>query len=141
MVIQIGGAVNGHEGYSLITPHMEKHFTVIDFDHRGYGQSDRPDQKYTMDTWVDDMAALLDALGIEKCHVHGGSMGGFIAGPKYVIEYLKHKARCFIFTASLAPSVAGGVLKALEVMQHRACPIGVVVVLGFERLDLGGDRP
>jgi 3-oxoadipate enol-lactonase len=78
-VIQIGGAVNGHEGYSLITPAMAEHFTVIDFDHRGYGQSDRPDQKYTMQTWVDDMAGLLDALGIQKCHVHGGSMGGFIA--------------------------------------------------------------
>ncbi|MEA2511709.1 MAG: 3-oxoadipate enol-lactonase [Thermomicrobiales bacterium] len=85
-VIQIGGAVNGHEGYGLITPHMKDHFTVIDFDHRGYGYSDRPAQKYTMETWVDDMAALLDALGVEKCHVHGGSMGGFIAclfGAKY----------------------------------------------------------
>jgi pimeloyl-ACP methyl ester carboxylesterase len=78
-VIQIGGAVNGHEGYALVTPKMAEKFTVIDFDHRGYGQSDRPDQKYTMDTWVDDMAGLLDALGIERCHVHGGSMGGFIA--------------------------------------------------------------
>lgn len=46
-----------------------------------------------------------------------GSMGGFLAGPKYVIDYLKHKARCFIFTASLAPAVAGGVLKALQIMQ------------------------
>ncbi|HEY7033785.1 MAG TPA: alpha/beta hydrolase [Thermomicrobiales bacterium] len=85
-VIQIGGAVNGHEGYALITPHMKEHFTVIDFDHRGYGFSDRPSQKYTMDTWVDDMAGLLDVLGIQKCHVHGGSMGGFIAclfGAKY----------------------------------------------------------
>ena len=78
-VIQIGGAVNGHEGYALITPHMQDSFTVIDFDHRGYGASDRPEQKYTMDTWTDDMAALLDTLGVEKCHVHGGSMGGFIA--------------------------------------------------------------
>lgn len=78
-VIQIGGAVNGHEGYALVTPKMAEHFTVIDFDHRGYGQSDRPEQKYTMDTWVDDMAGLLDSLGIERCHVHGGSMGGFIA--------------------------------------------------------------
>ncbi len=78
-VIQIGGAVNGHEGYALVTPEMAKHFTVIDFDHRGYGESDRPDQQYTMDTWVDDMAALLDALGVKRCHVHGGSMGGFIA--------------------------------------------------------------
>jgi len=47
-----------------------------------------------------------------------GSMGGFLAGPRYVIEYLKHKARCFIFTASLAPSVVGGVLKALEIIRQ-----------------------
>lgn len=78
-VIQIGGAVNGHEGYALITPHMQEHFTVIDYDHRGYGQSDRPAQTYTMDTWADDLAALLDALDVDRCHVHGGSMGGFIA--------------------------------------------------------------
>ena len=47
-----------------------------------------------------------------------GSMGGFVAGPKYVIEYLKHKARCFIFTASLAPAVTGGVLKALQILRE-----------------------
>ena len=47
-----------------------------------------------------------------------GSMGGFIAGDAEMIEFLKHKARCFIFTASLAPAVAGGVFKALEVMQE-----------------------
>ncbi|HEY5811606.1 MAG TPA: aminotransferase class I/II-fold pyridoxal phosphate-dependent enzyme, partial [Terrimicrobiaceae bacterium] len=54
-----------------------------------------------------------------------GSMGGFIAGDGQMIEYLKHRARCFIFTASLAPAVAGGVLKALEIMQ-----------LETERMDL-----
>lgn len=46
-----------------------------------------------------------------------GSMGGFLAGPKYVINYLRHKARCFIFTASPTPATVGGVLKALEIMQ------------------------
>ena len=46
-----------------------------------------------------------------------GSMGGFLAGPSYVIDYLKHKTRCFMFTASLAPAVTGGVLKALQIMQ------------------------
>lgn len=78
-VVQIGGAVNGHEGYALITPHLREHFTVVDYDHRGYGQSDRPTQAYTMDTWADDLAVMLDALGIDRCHIHGGSMGGFIA--------------------------------------------------------------
>lgn len=47
-----------------------------------------------------------------------GSMGGFVAGPQYVIDYLRHKARCFIFTASLAPAVAGGVLKALQILRQ-----------------------
>lgn len=47
-----------------------------------------------------------------------GSMGGFIAGPRYVVEYLRHKARCLIFTASLAPAVVGGVLKALELLRN-----------------------
>jgi 8-amino-7-oxononanoate synthase len=46
-----------------------------------------------------------------------GSMGGFVAGPEYVIDYLRHKARCFMFTASLAPAVAGGVLKALQILR------------------------
>jgi pimeloyl-ACP methyl ester carboxylesterase len=85
-VIQIGGAVNGHEGYALITQHMIEHITFIDYDNRGYVQSARHKQQYTMDVWVDDMAGLLDALGVQTCHVHGGSMGGFIAclfGAKY----------------------------------------------------------
>ncbi len=47
-----------------------------------------------------------------------GSMGGFIAGSQEMIDYLKHKARCLIFTAALAPAVAGGVLKALEIMRR-----------------------
>jgi len=47
-----------------------------------------------------------------------GSMGGFVAGDAQMIEFLKHRARCLIFTAALAPAVAGAVLKALELMQQ-----------------------
>jgi pimeloyl-ACP methyl ester carboxylesterase len=78
-LVQIGGAVSAHEGYATVTDAMAEHFTVIDYDHRGYGQSDRPAQRYTMETWADDLAALLDELGVERTHVHGGSMGGFVA--------------------------------------------------------------
>ena len=47
-----------------------------------------------------------------------GSMGGFIAGEAQMIEYLKHRARCLIFTAALAPAIVGGVQKALQLMQE-----------------------
>ena len=79
-LVQIGGAVSGHEGYAAITSAMAEHFTVLDYDHRGYGQSDRNStQEYDLDLWVHDLAGLLDALSIPRLHVHGGSMGGFIA--------------------------------------------------------------
>jgi pimeloyl-ACP methyl ester carboxylesterase len=79
-LVQIGGAVSAHEGYATVTPAMAQYFTVLDYDHRGYGRSDRPPgQEYTVDVWVDDLAALLDALDIPRLHVHGGSMGGFVA--------------------------------------------------------------
>ena len=42
-------------------------------------QSDRPLQHYDMEVWADDVAGLLDALGIAEAHVHGTSMGGMIA--------------------------------------------------------------
>jgi 3-oxoadipate enol-lactonase len=79
VVMQVPGAVSAHEGYALVTPAMIEHFTVLDYDPRGYGQSDRPDQKYSFDVWCDDMVGLLDALEIDRCHVHGGSMGSMVA--------------------------------------------------------------
>ena len=78
-VVQIHGAGFGHFNFAPATPELAKHFKVVDFDLRGYGQSDRPVQDYDMEVWADDVAGLLDALDITAAHVHGTSMGGMIA--------------------------------------------------------------
>jgi pimeloyl-ACP methyl ester carboxylesterase len=78
-VVQIHGAGFGHFNFDPATPEISKHFKVIDYDMRGYGQSDRPVQCYDMEVWADDLAGLMDALGIDQAHVHGTSMGGMIA--------------------------------------------------------------
>ena len=46
-----------------------------------------------------------------------GSEGGFIAGKKELIEYLKNKGRSFIFTTSLSPATIGASIKALEIIE------------------------
>jgi 8-amino-7-oxononanoate synthase len=46
------------------------------------------------------------------------SQGGFVAGDTQVIEYLRHKARTFMFSAGLAPASAAAALAALRVMQQ-----------------------
>ena len=78
-VIQIHGAGFGHFNFAPATPALAERFRVIDYDMRGYGQSDRPVQHYDMEVWADDVAGLLDALDVPAAHVHGTSMGGMIA--------------------------------------------------------------
>jgi pimeloyl-ACP methyl ester carboxylesterase len=78
-VMQIHGAGFGHYNFDPATPELSKHFMVVDYDMRGYGASDRPVQAYDMEVWADDLAGLMEALGIEEAHVHGTSMGGMIA--------------------------------------------------------------
>ena len=51
---------------------------VLRFDTRGHGASDAPFGDYTMEQLAGDALALLDALGIERCHFVGLSMGGMI---------------------------------------------------------------
>jgi len=46
------------------------------------------------------------------------SVGGFIAGPKAVVDYLKHTARPFVFSASLPAASVAAVGAALEVMRQ-----------------------
>jgi 3-oxoadipate enol-lactonase len=62
------------DGYCRVAP-----------DLRGMGQSDAPDLGYGMEIYAADLAALLDALGIEDVILCGLSMGGYIA-----FEFLRH---------------------------------------------------
>jgi pimeloyl-ACP methyl ester carboxylesterase len=48
-------------------------------DLRGHGQSDKPEQEYSMAVFADDLAWMCKELGLEKPVVIGHSMGGVIA--------------------------------------------------------------
>ncbi len=48
----------------------------------------------------------------------GGAMGGFIAAAQPIIDLLRQRARPYLFSNSLAPSIAAGSLKAIEIARH-----------------------
>lgn len=62
-----------------IVADLSKDFKVIVLDNRGHGQSDKPhDPAAYGDEMVRDVVRLMDHLKIDKAHIAGYSMGGFI---------------------------------------------------------------
>ena len=59
--------------------HFKAQHRVVSVDLRGHGESDKPDQEYTMAGFADDLAWLCEQLEIERPVVVGHSMGGVIA--------------------------------------------------------------
>ena len=57
---------------------LEPHFQVLRYDIRGHGNSDAPSEAYTLELLGDDAIGLMDALGIDRVHWVGLSMGGMI---------------------------------------------------------------
>jgi 3-oxoadipate enol-lactonase len=52
---------------------------VVTFDNRGTGASSKPKAHWTLDDMANDAITVLDAVGAERAHVVGISMGGMIA--------------------------------------------------------------
>lgn len=46
------------------------------------------------------------------------SLGGFVAGPSDVIDYIKHHARSLIFSASMPPASIAAVRASLEIIEN-----------------------
>ena len=70
-------------------------------------------------------AGACDAMGVEDQVdlVMGtfsksfASLGGFIAGPRNVMDYLRHHARAMIFSASVTPASVAAALASLDIIE------------------------
>jgi pimeloyl-ACP methyl ester carboxylesterase len=60
---------------------------VLLFDQRGTGQSDKPDEPYTVELIADETAELMKHAGFSPAHVVGCSMGGVIAQEEVVLRH------------------------------------------------------
>ena len=57
---------------------LVQEFEVLSYDQRGLGRTDRPEGPYSMADYGEDAAALLDAVGWDRCLVMGVSFGGMV---------------------------------------------------------------
>src|SRR3984957_9007547 len=70
----------GHlEAYSRDIAGLAEDFRVTAYDMVGHGWSDLPDRHYTIDVLSDHLIGLMDELGIDRPHLSGESLGGWVA--------------------------------------------------------------
>lgn len=67
--------------YKAQLPYFSDRFRCITYDGRGNGKSDRPDDvgAYTLDNYVADALAVMDALEVDRAILVGLSFGGLLA--------------------------------------------------------------
>jgi 3-oxoadipate enol-lactonase len=117
--------------YAFQLPAYTEHFSCIAVDLPGSGESDKPAGPYSIDGYADQVAGFLAAIGVERAHVAGVSLGAAVgmhlaaAHPERVKtlslhsawdrtdEYLRVVLRLWRAVAGASPTVADAVIDGI----------------------------
>jgi len=68
-----------HACFAFQLPAYTEHFSCIAIDLPGSGESDKPPGPYSTESYADQVAAFLAAIGVDNAHVAGVSLGAGVA--------------------------------------------------------------
>jgi pimeloyl-ACP methyl ester carboxylesterase len=120
-----------HACYAFQLPAYTEHFSCIALDLPGTGESDKPAGPYSTEAYADQVAGFLGAIGVERAHVAGVSLGAAVGmhlavrHPGRVRSLSLHSAwdtgdrylstviELWRMTARALPSVADAVIQAI----------------------------
>jgi 2-hydroxy-6-oxonona-2,4-dienedioate hydrolase len=101
----------GHiEAYMRNLRGLAAHFRVIAYDFPGHGYTTTATADLELPTYVEHLLGLLDLLGIDKAHLDGESLGGWVA-IKFAARYPERVGRIVLNTP-------GGTMANPEVMER-----------------------
>jgi 2-hydroxy-6-oxonona-2,4-dienedioate hydrolase len=101
----------GHlEAYAHNIRAFAEHFQVVAYDYPGHGYTTHAAADLELPDYVEHLAGLLDALGIDKANLNGESLGGWVA--------VKFAAANPERTLKLVLNTPGGTMATPEVMER-----------------------
>lgn len=77
LIMGLGGSCKGW--LPLQVPDFAAHHRTLIYDNRGVGESEDPGDPFTTADLADDLAGLLQTLGVARAHVLGAFLGGMVA--------------------------------------------------------------
>jgi pimeloyl-ACP methyl ester carboxylesterase len=132
-LVLVHGSWGDHDNWAPVVPALAESFQVLAYDRRGHSASERPAGQGSVFEDADDLAGLIDELGLAPAHVAGNSFGAAIT-LRTLIEHPQVFRSVVIHEPPLFPLLAGTDFEpALGEVQRR---IGAVV----EHLERGEDE-
>lgn len=106
-------------------------YRVVAYDRRGFGRSEKPADGYEYDTLADDLASVIDDLGLQDVTLVGFSMGGGEVA-RYIARHGEQRLRSVVFASAVPPYM----------LQTADNPDGPLTPSKAEQMrqDLGRDR-
>lgn len=101
----------GHlEAFTKNVRALAAEYRVIAYDYPGHGWTTTATADLEIDAYIDHLLALMDTLGIERAHLSGESLGGWVA-IKFAARYPERVGRLVLNTP-------GGTMATPEVMER-----------------------
>jgi 2-hydroxy-6-oxonona-2,4-dienedioate hydrolase len=101
----------GHlEAYAHNIAALARRYRVIAYDYPGHGYTTHATADLELPGYVDHLAGLMDALGVDRAHLNGESLGGWVA----VKFAAAHPGRA----RKLVLNTPGGTMARSEVMER-----------------------
>ncbi|WP_407495232.1 alpha/beta fold hydrolase [Pseudooceanicola sp. MF1-13] len=97
-----GWPLSGEAWENQITAMTGAGLRVITYDRRGFGRSDKPDSGYDYDTLSDDLAKIIEMLGLTNVSLVGFSMGGGEVA-RYVGRHGTDRLKKVVFASAVPP--------------------------------------
>ncbi|MQF48291.1 alpha/beta hydrolase [SAR202 cluster bacterium AC-647-N09_OGT_505m] len=77
-VLLVHGWTGSAQGWNYVAEQIRDRYHVIAPDHRGHGESDKPETGYRLRDFAEDMHQVVEALGLKSPLLAGNSWGGCI---------------------------------------------------------------
>jgi pimeloyl-ACP methyl ester carboxylesterase len=78
-LVLVHGSWSDHHNFDAVVPALARTFRVVAYDRRGHSLSERPSRPATRREQEDELALLIEALGLGPAHLVGTSFGAAIA--------------------------------------------------------------
>jgi len=79
-IFLLGGLSRDHRIWHKVIPELDPSLRIVIMDNRGAGQTDKPDEPYSIEIMANDVISIIENLGLDNVILVGHSMGSFIAG-------------------------------------------------------------